>query len=328
MQDVLRGARSIVIVRPMSQTCARVAQHPSVWQPANRVSIDATSDAGLDRARSAYPAAGNHHNVGQAVSNIIAGSSPAFGRKGQFIGHGKPGVIFTGGGGAPCPANAYLSLRNASTWVPNLEALKGEVRVLRLAGCRVGAEQRGADLLQKMACAIGAPVLAPTGLIWTRPHENIVMQNGSVWQIGQCNVEVHPIPMPKAPDSQAAPLTLMSPTGERVLVPLTQVSRVEFVREEFFGEGSLSFEGQQAQEFVIKARLHDPQVTEWRPLALQTGELTVFYALDGVEHQRRFAVLADALLEDRDSPGVFYEVTREFEEALPEDDMGRPESRD
>jgi hypothetical protein len=305
-----------------------VAQHPSVWQPANRVSIDATPDRALNRARSAYPGAGNHRNVGEAVSNILAGSFPAFGRRGQFIGHGKPGVIFTGGGRPPCQANAYVSLRNASTWVPHLQTLKGEVQVLRLVGCRVGAGQRGADLLHEVACAIGAPVLAPTGFAWTRPHANIVMQDGSVWQIGQCNVEVHPIPMPKAPGSHAAPLALVSPTGERVLVPLAQVSRVEFVREEFFGEGSLSLEGKQAQELVLKARLHEPQVTEWRPLALPTGELTVFYTLDGEEHQRVFVVLADALLEDRDSPGVFYEVTREFEEALPEDDMGRPVPRD
>lgn len=306
-----------------------MAQHPSVWQPANRVSIDATTpDAGLDRARSAYPTAGNHRNAAEAVSNITAGSSPAFGRRGQFIGHGKSGVIFVGGGHSRCRANAYISLRNISAWVPHLQAMRHEVKVLRLAGCYVGADQGGADLLHEVACAIGAPVLAPTGSVWARPHENIMMQDGSVWQIGQCNVEVHPIPKPKTPDAQREPIMLVSPTGERVLVPLGQVSRLEFVRDEFFGDGSLSLEGQPAQELVLKARLHDPRVTDWRPLALPTGELTIFYALDGEERQRRFMVLADALLEDRESPGVFYEVTREFEEALPEDDMALPRPRD
>ena len=90
----------------------------------------------------------------------------------------------------------------------------------------------------------------------------------------------------------------------------------------------MALDGKDAQELVLKARLYDPQVTESRPLAIPTGELTVFYTLNGEENHRRFSVLADALLQDEESPSVFYEVTQEFETSLPEYDPRAPGARD
>lgn len=63
-------------------------QSPGVWQSPKRTTIDATTpDAGLDAARAAYPGAGNHTTVDEAVENIMAGNIP-FGRTGQLVGHG------------------------------------------------------------------------------------------------------------------------------------------------------------------------------------------------------------------------------------------------
>jgi hypothetical protein len=303
-------------------------QHPGVWQPANRTTIDATTpDAALENARSGYPTAGAHSNIGQAVNNILSGFV-AFGRKGQFIGHGLPGLIIVGGGSSAKGPNTYIGLGNSSTWVPVLESLKNEVVALRLLGCRVGAKQAGADLLRLVACAIGAPVIAPTGLALTAPNEKIALQDGSVWQIGQCSVEARVIPMPYAPDPSRAPLVLLSADGEREYVPLAQVSRVEFIRGEFFGRGRLALEGDEARELVLKARLFDPNEASRPLLAVPTGELTLFYNVKGQEHSRQFVLLADAVLQDKELPAVTYEVTQEFAEELPEYDLRRPGPRD
>jgi hypothetical protein len=171
-------------------------------------------------------------------------------------------------------------------------------------------------------------VIAPTGLAWTARYEKIVLQDGSVWQIGQCNVEAHVIPMPNAPDASKAPLVLLSADGERVKVPLAQVSRIEFVRSEFLGHGGLSLDGDNARELALKARLYEPQVTKKHLLALPTGEMTLFYAMDGKECYRQFVLLADAVLQDKELPSVTYEVTREFEAALPKYDLREPGPRD
>lgn len=57
-----------------------MAQSPGVWQAPKRTTVDATTpDAGLDASRAAYPLAGNHPNVAQAVANILAGTV-SFGR--------------------------------------------------------------------------------------------------------------------------------------------------------------------------------------------------------------------------------------------------------
>jgi hypothetical protein len=295
-------------------------QHPGVWHSPNKTTIDArTPDDGLDAARLAYPNADNHHTVAQAVTNILSG--PAMhGRRGQFIGHGEPGFISMGCGLLDPPApGTYIALDNVAEWEPCLWRMRGHVQALRLLGCWVGAEQDGADLLRLVACAIDAPVISPTGSASTAPHEKIVLQDGSVWQIGQCNVRAHVIPMPNEPDKPSSALQFLTREGEREAVPLGQVRSLDFTRTARLGRGRLSLQGGAARELAAKARLGEPQDTGRYLLAHPTGELRITYvADDGAEHQRSFDLLGDVVLRDRETPTVTYRVAPEFREALPE----------
>lgn len=154
-------------------------QSPGVWQSPKRTSIDATTpDVGLDATRAAYPGAGNYATVDEAVENIMAGSV-AFGRTGQLVGHGMPGLIAVGCGKGPLTPGAYIGLDNEASWEPALGTMAGHVQALRLTGCFVGSGQDGADLLERVACAIEAPVLAPTGWAQAVAHENISLQDGA-----------------------------------------------------------------------------------------------------------------------------------------------------
>jgi hypothetical protein len=310
-------------------------QHPGVWHSPNKTTIDASTDDdgnGLAVARLAYPDAGDHVTVTQAVGNILSG--PAMhGRRGQFIGHGEPGFISMGCGTLDPPLpGTYIALDNVAEWEPLLWHLRGHVQVMRLLGCWVGARQTGADLLRLVACAIAAPVIAPTGTAETRPHEKIVLQDGSVWQIGQCNVRAHVIPMPDDPHKPPSALQFLSQEGEREAVPLGQVRSLDFTRTAYLGRGTLSLQGGPAQELTAKARLDEPQDTGRHLLAHPTGELRITYvADDGERHQRSFDLLGDVVLRDREAPTVTYRVAPEFREALPERparERERPASRD
>jgi hypothetical protein len=301
-------------------------QNPGVWQPPNRTTIDATTpDLALDAARTAYPSGLDHSKVSQAVGNLLA-SEVAYGRVGQIIGHGMPGLIIVGNGRKRGAPQTYISLGNKSTWEPWLQTLAPHIQALRLVGCCVGAEQDGADLLRQVACVVRRPVIAPTGKARAVPHEKIMLQDGSVWQVGQCNVEAHVIPLPNEPDQPPAPLLLATPAGGRQAVPVDRVRRLDFVRSDWLATDSLHLEGDAARELIVKAELREPREERGYPLAVLTGELTITYLdEDGQERQRDFDLLAETMLQDKQAPEVIYDVSPAFRAALPRYELRRGE---
>lgn len=295
-------------------------QSPGVWQSPKRTTIDATTpDGGLDATRAAYPSAGDHATVEEAVENIMAGKTP-FGRTAQLVGHGMAGLIAVGCGKGPLTPGAYIGLDNVSEWTPVLAAMSGHLQALRLTGCNVGSGQDGADLVEQVACAIQAPVLAPTGLAVAVADENISLQDGSVWQVGQCHIAPHPIPVPNKPTPPPAPaLHFMLETGEREVVPVERVQALDFKRSGFLTGPELHLDKQGAQNLLGTMKFEEPKPLRGEPLALPTGELSIHYTdADGEEHERRFELLADTLLRDLSVPDAVYPVDDAFRAALPQ----------
>lgn len=289
-----------------------------MWQSPKKTTIDATApDAALDAARAAYPAAGHHANVTDAVDNIMDGVV-AFGRTAQLIGHGMPGLIGVGCGSVPLAPDQYIALNNMAVWSPVLGALAGHIQALRLTGCYVGAEQAGADLLEQVSCVVGAPVLAPNGWAVAVAHENISLQDGSVWQVGQCNIAPHPIPMPNDPTPPAPALLFMTETGEHEVVPVERVQGLEFKRSRFLSSAELHLKKKAAQNLLGAAKFEGPKPLPGEPLAMPTGELSIRYTdAEGEQHERHFEVLSDRLMRDRAVPGVVYPIAEPLRAALP-----------
>lgn len=299
-----------------------MAQSPGVWQSPKKTTIDATTpDEGLDAARAAYPAAGSHVDVADAVDNIMAGTV-AFGRTAQLVGHGLPGLIGVGCGKVPLAPDEYIALANEAVWTPVLGALAGRVQALRLTGCYVGAEQDGADLLERVSCVIGAPVLAPNGWAVAVAGENISLQDGSIWQVGQCNIPPHPIPKPNDPIPPAPALLFMTETGEHEIVPVERVQGLDFKRSAFLNASELHLKSKAAQNLLGAVKFEAPRPLHGEPLAMPTGELSIRYTdSNGEQHERHFEVLSDRLLRDHAVPGVVYEVTEPMRAAFPKYDV-------
>lgn len=166
---------------------------------------------------------------------------------------------------------AYIGLDNAASWAPVPATMVGHIQTLRLTGCYVGSGQDGADLLEQVSCAIEAPVLAPTGWAQAVAHENITLQDGSVWQLGQCNMAPHPIPVSNKPTPPPAPaLQFLMETGEREVVPVERVQSLDFKRSgSFWPRSRTSAPAQRAGDMDMQAsrlkRLGDAR-TRLRPV--------------------------------------------------------------
>lgn len=170
-----------------------------------------------------------------------------------------------------------------------------------------------------MACAIQAPVIAPTDWAQAVAHENITLQDGSVWQIGQCHIAPHPIPVPNKPTPPPThALHFMMETGECQVVPVERVQALDFRRSGFLNAPELHLDDQDAQKLLGTMKFEEPKLLQGEPLALPTGELSIRYTdSEGEEHERRFELLAEHLLRDLSVPGVVYPVDNALRAALP-----------
>ncbi len=129
----------------------------------------------LPKVRAAYPHAHRHLGNDVALNNVATSRE----REIVLVGHGKPGVLFTANGDELGQSGEFI---DRST---DLRALKG-VALLRLVGCRTGAGAEGALLLNTIARAIGATVVAPTGTVYFgRPSGasdvGLYLETGAVW---------------------------------------------------------------------------------------------------------------------------------------------------
>jgi hypothetical protein len=130
----------------------------------------------LARVRQAYPEAARHVGTQHALRNAASYGAQEI----VLVGHGRPGVLFTANADEPQGPDDYID------WRSDLSALKG-VRVLRLIGCRTGAGSEGARLLNSIARAIHATVMAPTGDVYFgRPaaagNVGLYLESQTRWQ--------------------------------------------------------------------------------------------------------------------------------------------------
>lgn len=280
-----------------------------VWRPPNKMSIDVTSDAALDAVRANYPKAPSHGRTRDGVPNVLAGRV-AFGRVAQLVGHGAPGLLTTGcGKNVRAATTGQLISIDITAWLGELQSLRGEVTALRLTGCRVGAEQRGLDLLREVSCIIDAPVLAPTGAIRANQWK-MWMQDGGTWQIGQCGYEGTVIAMTGPTDGNTQWNDTERIAGARV----EELRLARFTRPDFLGGESVAWDGDAAREMVLKSGLlFRPDDEPGETLGIPTGTLMLTFSND---EEVVFELLGEAVLTPVGGR-IAYFATADFLEAIP-----------
>jgi hypothetical protein len=158
------------------------------------VTIDATTPDGyLDKVRGGNPQAATHQDVASAVANLVACArslGPAC-----IAGHGAPGLMSLGGGGATTPGKV-LDPQAVDQWGPQLAPLKGLFEGLVLYAPQVGSGQEGAQLLFQIAQIIEAPVYGPTGVLYCDNEGLFSLEPHSVWQVATPNFPPAPIDPP------------------------------------------------------------------------------------------------------------------------------------
>lgn len=249
-------------------------------------SIDAASDEVMRDARTVLRFPG-HSSTDQAVSHLASGLSLVK-QLALLVGHGWPGLIITGGGEETGNPFREITLDNEPIWTPFLGRLRGRVRSLRLLSCWTGGGADGAALLERMACAIDAPVFAPTGaVLFSTGHDAVILERGNRWQKGVC--EQHSSLMDFAPSfytKHAAPL---------IPAPFDPGTVTSFRVERVDVEGRyevMAGRGRSAQRLAEMLDLERPFFFESRISAARSGYITVVDDA-GLEHE--FEVLGDRL---------------------------------
>ncbi|MFC2078791.1 DUF4347 domain-containing protein [Candidatus Bipolaricaulota bacterium] len=84
-----------------------------------------------------------------------------------LIGHGSSGNLSMGDGKGH-EQGKHIGIGNQAEWTDELDRLKGRFcdnALLTLRGCKTGAKQAGADLVELLADMLGVRVRAPRGTI-------------------------------------------------------------------------------------------------------------------------------------------------------------------
>ncbi|MGH2958791.1 MAG: hypothetical protein ACRDKE_04255 [Solirubrobacterales bacterium] len=273
------------------------------------MSIDFATDDALDAVRANYPHSPSHRRTRDGVINVLDGHV-AFGRVAQLVGHGAPGLLTTGcGQNVGAATTGQLIDVDMAAWLNELQPLRGEVKALRLTGCRVGAEQRGLDLLREVSCIIDAPVLAPTGAIRANQWK-MWMQDGGTWQIGQCGYEGTVVAMTGPTDKNTQWNDTEGIAGARV----EELRLARFTRPGYLGGESVAWEGDAARELVLKSGLmFRPDEEPGETLGIPTGTLTLTFSDD---EELVFDLLGEAVL-TRVGGRIAYFATADFLGSIP-----------
>lgn len=259
--------------------------------------IDATPNDGyLDNARAGTPDAGANAGTQSMVANLTNCGGPL----GNVVGHGAEGDIDTYKATGEC-----ITLNNKADWQPYLAELRGQIDTLVLYGCCVGGGAAGAQLLQEMADIIGAPVSAPTGLIYCDDLGNFTLEPGAIWNTvapaGDEDVEA--IAMPPLP-----------PADQDAANDIVAATYTPSVGDPVTGAAALAI----AQQVVWKT--YTPPMSLGAsssvPGAKPTGQLQVTRRSPnaaGASVTETFTILADRLLAlNTSGKNQYYQVTDKF----------------
>ncbi|WP_454760768.1 DUF4347 domain-containing protein [Caulobacter segnis] len=264
------------------------------------VTIDATQNDGyLDNARAGTPLADANAGTAAVAANLDFCGGPA----GSIVGHGAEGDIDTYKATGEC-----ITVNNQNDWGPDLAQLHGKLTSLTLYSCCVGGGVDGALLLQNMANVVGAPVSAPTGLIYCDNLGNFSLEVGAVWNTvapaAAANAAPPPPPAPPpSPPSSPMPTDILSAvylpkdgaqvTGAKAMAIVKQVVWKPYTPPMSTGASSTAPGAKQTGKL---------QVSRKSPAGSGPGVVTETYL-----------VLAHRLLQDSEDPTLLYQTTGNFQ---------------
>lgn len=273
------------------------------------MTIDGTRpDNALENSTKTFPAARSHFSTQQGVDNLEPPS--AIRRVIGVVGHGIPGVTFTGG------RAEFISIANGGAWEGELHRLRGRAQLIILVSCDTGKGREGRELLQRVSCASGMTAAAPTKAVHVRVDGKMWVHRGGEWQYMTCQGTNWRLPtglfasirhrfFGPGPQAHVAALEFGEVVEARFTLPPETRRDVRV------------FEGLDALELVASIeRIPEEVPSDSAPLSFQTGHLEVMSVRDGQMEKHRYEVYGGSLLRDEDNPELFYETDEAFLDKL------------
>jgi hypothetical protein len=235
-------------------------------------------------------------------------------RSATIFGHGGPGMICTESGDH-CGGSGddFISATNGAQWLRYAANIKNKATTLMLAGCSVGDTDAGAKLLQKMAIAVNATVMAPTGLIRCSKREHRMWIEG-VWRSASPNSPPSPVTVESrvvAADSNA----VLYINGTKRALPRSTLRPINLLltRDNQMVPASTP----SAADFAAHVDFANPEITDGVPLARVTGVFTMEVAIGSdASVTKRYTLLADTVLQDQEAPEYYYYLDTSLRDTL------------
>lgn len=232
-----------------------------------------------------------------------------------IVGHGVPGMICTGKGDKCAGTTAaVISAGNESDWMAYAQKLApNKVDTVRLLACDVGADDLGAKLLHQIAKHVGSRVIGPTYLVHCKNGE-VRLDPLAEWQEATPDL----MPAPKLPKIPNPPITTVALQigGRLEHVPWSEIQVFSLEVLDAADRSDLvplsPADAFRLARMVDFASPYDPGP----PFAIVTGHLTLRVVRPGGEVSKTFRIYADELLQDEQSPTMYYRASSDFAAAL------------
>lgn len=226
-------------------------------------------------------------------------------------GHGNEGFLETGSGqtGTADRKKNYINRWNGIYWNPFLSQLEPKNFVmLYIYSCHTGAGYAGANLLFKLAQAIGKPVAGRTGFTYSNSNGKIWFEKGSVWQVATPDLEPTPIEAPTPHFTKKSKIELSD--GKKVFeVSKTQVKSISISKNLGVNSRAIELDKEIYNEFSLDFFSSGIFSAEGNISAKITAELKMTVEIDGNELDFSFSVLNNRILADKFNN--FYYMSRE-----------------
>lgn len=291
----------------------------------------ATASSGPDNgflncAAAKYAGCRRHATTRAAIDNLV-GMLPANLSDAEaagaltcvIIGHGNEGLFTTGvGQGSQYDKDKWVLTWNRTAWEPEFTRLKAKpFAILTLLTCTTGAGEDGAELLFRIATAVGKPTQARTGLTYC--NGGITYEPGSTWQVAQPGVKPTPIQSPSHHFIGADAMLLVLDSGRGPEnVPAEGVRRITIAVPPSFarGVGEFVLEGAEAQALAAEILFRGEPFQANLVGGLVTAEITAELTLRGQTRRERFLVWNDTLIQS-DATGFAHYIDKAQFRSLP-----------
>jgi hypothetical protein len=280
------------------------------------VTVDAghDSDDFLDTAWTFLNKPPRHSGRIKAAANLLnclraSGASSTV----NIIGHGYQGLILTGTGDTPTSSSPkFVGIANVGDWKSqkNLKAIgKVPIALARLCACDSGAGPDGANLLFHLATTLGAPIEAPTGILFCDSVTGFFLEPGATWLKVTPGGAAPPAPIYPPQQYVTNPamdvLVFGSPSGD-FSIPVSDVTAIAITPSNFDPFRPVSFPGDAARHAATFAAFNNPLRLRAVPAAMVTGTFLNKFKHNGQDEQRSLRILNDRLLQDVTMADVHY----------------------